>query len=493
MATPSTAQKNSTDDNLSTADLPPLYYMQQLYDRMVSVDRLLGIKTDGSCNEQRTLRRLRLFRKFMKMLKPLLRYEGLFTYFQRNQIMIMSSDSMTPEFWYAMLPGQTVFKKILEESVINREQSNKPVVWLEWCLSSDLIFAFDAIPIIPETLVAAPIMMIGLEPVERLIDIAEQAGVPPEYCSAARSSVGCVLTDQYPKPDCMVTVSHPCDSMISSYQTMEYLTGVPTFRLDTPYWDDERSVDYYARDMWELIGFLEKQLDRKLDFDRLRYHLEEVNKTNELLTEINEMNRLTPCPSSGFVFLLTWLLREGGRGTPEVTEVARRLHRATRKRVDAGKGALKKEKIRVIWFDVPIAFHPLIAWMEEVFGAVVVVDLVGYVDTPPIDTRTPESMVRGLAASYMNLTMARQFHGPLELFHRDLKRVCREYNGDCFIYAGHAGCKHGWASVRLLKEEMKQINMPLLVLTSDIFDMRLTNENQLKAQIEEFFLTNGLA
>jgi len=317
--------------------------------------------------------------------------------------------------------------------------------------------------------------------------------VPSEYCSAARSAVGCVLTEQYPKPDCMVTVSHPCDSMISSYQAMEYLTGVPTFRLDTPYWDDQRSLDYYTRDMWELIGFLEKQLDRKLDFDRLRDILEEVNKTNELLTEINEMNRLTPCPSSGFIFLLTWLLREGGRGTPEVTEVARRLHDATRKRVEAGKGALKEEKIRVIWFDVPIAFYPIIAWMEDVFGAVVVVDLVGFVDTPPIDTTTPESMVRGMAASYMNLTMARQFHGPLELFHRDLKRVCREYNGDCFIYAGHAGCKHGWASVRLLKEEMKQIGMPLLVLTSDIFDLRLTNENQLKAQIEDFFITNGLA
>jgi benzoyl-CoA reductase/2-hydroxyglutaryl-CoA dehydratase subunit BcrC/BadD/HgdB len=457
------------------------------------IDKLLGIKPDGSCNEHRTKRRLRIVRAVMKMLKPLLRFEGLFSYFQRNQIMIMSSNSMTPEFWYAMLPGQAVFRNILEQSVVNREQSDKPVVWLEWCLSTDLIFAFDALPIIPETLIAAPLMMVGLEPIETLIDIAEQAGVPQEYCSASRSAIGAVLTEQYPKPDCIVTVSHPCDSMVSSYQTMEYLTGVPTYRLDTPYWDDQRSLDYYAQDVWALIGFLEKQLNRRLDFDRLREILEEVNQTNELLTEINEMSRSVPCPSSGFVFLLTWLVREGGRGTPEVTEMARRLHTATRKRVESGQGAVKKEKIRIIWFDVPIAFYPLIAWMEEKFGAVVVVDLVGFVDTPPIDTRTPESMVRGLAASYMNLTMARQFHGPLELYHRDVKRICQEYKGDCFICAGHAGCKHGWASVRLLKEEMKKIGMPLLVLTSDIFDMRLTNEAKLKEQIEEFFITNGLA
>lgn len=480
------------NDITADADLPPLYYMRQMYERLLFTDKMMGLKPGQPDDERRTLRRLRLIRTVTKLLKPLLRYENLFSYFIRNQILLFSSHSMTPEFWRAMLPGHEVFRNILAP-VVNREQSEKPVVWLEWCLSTDLILAFDALPLIPETLVAAPLMLLGLEPVEKLIDLAEQAGVPQEYCSAARSAVGCVLTGQYPKPDCMVTVSHPCDSMISSYQTMEYLTGVPTYRLDTPYWDDSRALEYYTRDMWGLIDFLETQLDRRLDFDRLRKNLEEVNKTNELLTEINEMYRSIPCPGSGFIFSLTWLVREGGRGTPEVTEMARRLHAAIRNRVVAGKGAVKKEKIRVIWFDVPIAFYPLMTWMEERFGAVVVVDLVGFVDTPPIDTTSPESMVRGLAASYMNLTMARQFHGPLELFHRDLKRVCREYNGDCFIYAGHAGCKHGWASVRLLKEEMKQIGMPLLVLTSDIFDLRMTNEKQLKAQIEDFFITSGLA
>ena len=480
------------NDIIPTTDLPPLHYMRQMYERVLLIDKIMGIGPGQANDEHRTMRRLRMIRAFTKMLKPLLRFDGLFSYFQRNQIMLMSSQAMTPAFWYAMLPGHEVFRNILGP-VINRETSDKPVVWLEWCLSTDLILAFEALPLIPETLVAAPLMLIGLEPVETLIDLAEQAGVPQEYCSASRSAIGAVLAEQYPRPDCMVTVSHPCDSMVSSYQTLEYLTNVPTYRLDTPYWDDRRSLDYYTRDLWGLIAFLEKQLNRRLDFDRLREHLEEVNKTNELLTEINEMYRSVPCPGSGFIFSLTWMVREGGRGTPEVTEMARRLHTVMRQRVKAGKGAVKKEKIRVIWFDVPIAFYPLMTWMEETFGAVVVVDLVGYVDSPPIDTSTPESMVEGLAASYMNLTMARQFHGPLELYHRDVKRICREYQADCFICAGHAGCKHGWASVRLLKEEMKKIGMPILVLTSDIFDLRLTNEARLKEQITEFFITNGLA
>ncbi len=466
-------------------DLQPLQYLRELFDKRLSV-----INSEGE-NPRILLWRFRIIRAFAKLIKPLFRFENLFSYEFRSGIEMMTAQSMTPDVWVAMSPGQTAFRQLADGVFDCVDNRARPLVWIEWCLSTDLIFAFDAQPFIPEALVAL-LIVLRLEYSEKLIDFAEQAGVPPEYCSAARSSIGSYLAGQLPEPDCIVTVSHPCDSMTSSYQTLEYLTDVPIYRLDTPYWDDERSLDYYANDVRRLIAFLEENLNRKLDYDRLREVLTEVNKTNELLMETNEMYRAMPCPGSGMTLVMGWFFRELGRGSPELTEMARRMHEVARKRMEAGRGAVKKEKIRVIWFDVPIAFYPLIIWMEETFGAVVVMDLVGYVDTPPIDTSSPDSMIRGLAASYMNLTMARHFHGPIELFHRDLYRVCEDYNGDCFIYAGHVGCKHGWASVRLLKEHMKKINMPLLVLASDIFDRRLTTENQLKAQIEEFFVSNGL-
>jgi len=459
---------------------------------MVAYDKFLGIEGDSAANQKKILRRLWMVRLVSKLLKPLLGFEGLFSYFTRRQIEINASQSMTPEVWYANMAGHGFFKEWYRQICENNGNPEKPVVWMEWCLSTELVYAFDALPLIPETLVAIPLLVMGLEPNQILLDYAEQSGVPQEYCSAARNAIGACLAKQYPAPACIVTVNHPCDSMVSSYQTLEYLTNAPVYRLETPYWDDTRSLNYYTEDIKDLISFLGKQLNRKLDYDRLRKMLVEVNKTNELLMEINEMCRATPCPASGYIHSLTWLARAGARGMPEITELARRMHGVIRKRLENGKGSVKKEKIRVIWFDVPIVFYPLMIWMEETFGAVVVVDLVGYVNTPMIDTSTPESMIRGLAESYMNLTMARQFHGTIQLFHRDVHKICKEYNGDCFIYAGHAGCKHGWASVRLLKEEMKKIGMPLLVLTSDIFDIQMTNEARLKEQVEEFFITNGL-
>jgi benzoyl-CoA reductase subunit B len=470
-----------------SSQLQPLELMHELYDNRVNrfSQRIVN-------NPAALRRRFLAARALGKILKPLLRFENLLTLQQRLAIEMISSQSLTADVLWALHPINQALKKYLEGIFDCAENRSRPLTWLEWCVSTDLLLAFDAQPMCTEGLVA---ILLILQPGvnEKLIDVGEQAGVPVEYCSASKNAIGAYLADQLPQPDCIVTSSHPCDSMVSSYQTLEYLSGVPTFRLDTPYWDDQRSLDYYAGEIRRLIAFLEDQFNRRLDYDRLRKVLTEVNMTNELLIEVNEMYRAKPCPGSIVSTVLSWVARVIGLGTPEVTETARRLHKITKERYQRGRGTIRNEKIRVIWYDVPIAFYPLVLWMEETFGATIVMDVVSYIDTPPIDTTTEESMVRGLAESYMNLAMARQFHGPVDFYLRDLNRICQDYSGDCFIFAGHAGCKHAWASTRIIKDYMKKIGMPLLVLSSDIFDRRVIHEDQLKAQIEEFFVSNGLA
>jgi benzoyl-CoA reductase/2-hydroxyglutaryl-CoA dehydratase subunit BcrC/BadD/HgdB len=424
-------------------------------------------------------------------LHPLLRFDSLInTTKKRAAIELLTAQSTDADFMW-MQARSGIIKQYVKGAISSENRDGRPLVWVAWCVATDLVLAFDAQPFCPEFWSVFG-QFLG-DRAERVIDFGEQAGVAPEHCSASKNALGGWISNQIPAPDCVVTSSHPCDSMVSSYQSLEYMTGAPTFMLDTPNWKNERALDYYAGEIGRLIEFLEEHLDRKLDYDRLREVLTEVNQTNELLMEIREMYRAVPCPATNISGAVHWLFRILGLGTPEVTEIARRLHRITKDRLDAGKGVIKKEKIRVLWFDVPVVFYPIQVWMEETFGAVTIIDLCNYVNTPLIDTSTPESMVQGMAQTYININMARQFHGPVDYYQAELARICEEYSGDCFIMPGHAGCKHNWAVTRLLKNYMKKIDMPLLILTSDIFDQRVTNEDQLKTQIEEFFLANGLA
>ena len=469
--------------------LRPLQFLHEMYDKQLKIGRLKNDVID-----QKVWRRdLCIVRAICKLIKPLLRFDNLLSFKHRVIIELMTSQSHTPDVFAALVPGMLALKRYVE-GVFDCEKRNKrPLVWVDWNVSVDLALAFDVQPFCPEALGATAAMPTSAGFTERVIDVAEQAGIPPELCSSNKSAIGACLAGQLPEPVCIVTGSQPCDSVVSSCQLLEYLTGAPTFLLDIPYWEDERALEYCAVDIRRLIDFLEGHLDRRLDYDRLREVLTEVNRTNELLMELNEMHRATPCPGGIWSHMAGWFFRVMGIGTPEVTEMARRLHEVTRNRLEAGRGAIKKEKIRVIWFHLPIIFYPITIWMEETFGAVALIDLMSHVNQPPIDTSTPESMIRGLAQENMNLMMVQHFHGQIEIFERDLHRICEEYNGDCFIYSGQAGCKHSWATTRLLKEYMKKINMPLLILYTDIFDRRVTSEEQIKAQIEEFFVSNGMA
>lgn len=460
--------------------------MREIYDR-----RLVKVKEKTVRNPARLRRRLLALRALGKIARPLTRFEGLIPLQQRMGLEILGSQSVTTEVMWALFPIHVAIKRYFERVFECEDKNERPLAWVEWCVSTDLIYAFDAQPMCTEGLVAL-CLILDADSTLQVIDAGEQAGVPVEYCSASKSALGAALTGNLPTPDCIVTSSHPCDSIVSSYQSLEYLARVPTFRLDTPYWDDDRALDYYAGEIRRLIAFLEHHFQRKLSWDRLRETLAEVNQTNEYIMELNEMFRAKPSPGSVFATILAWVSRVVGLGTPEITEVSRRLHQVTRKKLEAGKGAIKKEKVRVIWFDVPVAYYPLLIWMEETFGAVIVTDVVSYMNTPPIDLASEDAMIRGLAASYMNLAMARQFHGPVEFYERDLVKICDQYEGDCFIFAGHVGCKHSAASIRILKDYMKKIGMPILILSCDIFDRRVTHENQLKAQIEEFFVSNRL-
>ncbi len=468
-------------------ELKPLQMLHELYD-----DRVMAFGERALKNEAAVMRRWKLLRALGKLGKPLLRFENLLGVQKRMALELASSQSVNMEIHWALHPLHLALKEYIERLFECEYENKRPLAWLEWCVSTDLLYAFDAQPMCSEGLVAI-LLLLNPEYNLQLIDIGEAAGVPSEYCSASKNAVGAALGGQLPTPDCIVTSSHPCDSIVSSYQSLEYLSRVPTFRLDTPYWDDARSVDFYAQEMKDLVAFLEKNFNKKLDYDRLREVIDDVNKTNNYMMEVCEMYANVPCPGSIFSTVFGWVARILGQGTPLVTECSRRLHQVTRKRVENGLGTIKNEKIRVIWLDVPIAYYPIVTWMEETFGAVIVTDIVTFLKTPDIDTSTNESMLRGLGESYMNLAMARQFHGPIELFMRDLTHVCETFSGDCFIFAGHQGCKHIWASTKILADYLKEIEMPLLLLSTDIFDRRVTHEDQVKRQITEFFVSNGLA
>ncbi len=371
--------------------------------------------------------------------------------------------------------------------------SAKPIVWVEWILNAEMLEAFNV-----TSFCSAALNIFGnvdsMKTPSRMIEEAENQGTPVEYCSAMKMNIGAYLLNQIPHPALIIAGSHPCDTNVSVSQTIEFLTGAPSYIFDVPYWKDDESFAYTEKQIWNQITFLEKHLNRKIDWERLREMLERVNAFNFYLGEICEMHKAIPCPGTMINLAFAWVVREINVRSHYAVKMAENMYRAVKKNYDRGRGVIRNEKVRVLLWFPPVAFFTyLFKWMEHELGAVIVADFIGQVSTIQIDTSSRETMIRDLARTQTFEAMGRQCHGPVEFITDEMEKYIEDYQVDCMIFSGHQGCKHGWAALKIIQDICNERGLPVLYLNIDIMDQRLLDEKGVRDEIRLFFKTNGWA
>ncbi len=370
-------------------------------------------------------------------------------------------------------------------------KKDKPVVWVEWSVSRIVLKGFDVASLCPENF---PRMAssINKELAHLFLDEAEKEGILSEGCSSQKSAMGALLLNQIPAPVSIIATSLPCDSGISVYQNMQYKTGAPLFVLDAPYDRSEKSVEFYGEQYMELIKFLEEHLGQTFNWEKFREALEEYNNFSSYLYETSEMGKNVPCPYHITSLHEAWELRSQYAGSARATDVMENVYKTARNRMKKGKGIVKNEKIRVLWWDVPLAFTSVYPWMEEKYGAVTVTNFLTKYPEHTIDTSDRKKMLEGAALIDLYNGMSRQAHGKLDLITDELYEAVDAYSPDCIMFIRHAGCRHGWAVSRIIRDTCKKIGLPALYMSADIFDDRVCTEYEIKSQIDSFLKSNGL-
>lgn len=378
------------------------------------------------------------------------------------------------------------------EALLVAAQRDEPLVWTEWALTREILDGFG-VPSVSPDLIVAMTYSISSEAAVAYLEKAEHYGIATEDCSSQKGGIGAFLSGDLPRPAAIIAASHPCDSGVSLYQVMEYLTGAPVWMLDTPYYRNADSLRYYANQLRELIAFLEQRLERPFDWARFKRSVVEFNTFNSYLYEIGQMGRAVPCPYSVEGLRAAWALRSLATGCPAATEFARQLYRNAKQRLDEGRGVIDKERIRVLWWDVPVTFTEIAPWMAREFGAVCLTDFISLNPHFHIDTSSENTMIDGLALAHMYHGMRRQCHGPAEYVTDELQALIDEFSPDCLIFARHSGCKHLRAMDKIIADTCERSGLPTLFLSVDIFDPRDASENEIKESIARFFHSNGLA
>ena len=211
--------------------------------------------------------------------------------------------------WISYKEKRAVLKQLLDYV-----ENDKPVVWVEWSVSRIILQGFDAAALCPEGFVkTSPAIYKDFSHI--FLDRADSEGLISEGCSSQKGAAGAMLLNQIPKPAAIIATTLPCDSGVSTYQTMQYHTGAPIFVLDAPYDRSNKSVEFYGDQFYDLIDFLEHHLNQTFDWDKFTKAVENYNAFSRYLHEISEMGKAIPCPYHMNPLTDAWELRSQYAGS----------------------------------------------------------------------------------------------------------------------------------------------------------------------------------
>ncbi len=324
---------------------------------------------------------------------------------------------------------------------------------------------------------------------EKYLDVADNAGVPPDICSLPRHIMGIAHAGDLPRPRAVITSNSPCDGGMASYTVLGRQLNVPVFHLDVPYnFYTQRAADYFVKQLENLIAWLEKHTPGRMDFDELARICQRRNAMMEAESNLWDMLRARPAPLAAEAVYLNHLWCFTVRpGTQEALSLMQDIARLAKENYDAQKGALEKEQARaLLWGVWPVFLTPMWAWAEKTWGLSLIMDSLSFNRLSPIDTSSERSMLRDLGRHIMAGPMARHSRGPMENYFNDMFFAVENFDIDMLIMSGHIGCKNAQALNGILREKCRERGLPLLVMEYDLSDSRIVNEKGIHAQVDHF-------
>lgn len=323
----------------------------------------------------------------------------------------------------------------------------------------------------------------------KYIDETENAGVNPDSCSLLKATTGMIIKGQMPKGLVVLSSNLPCDAGMASYSFIKHTFGTPIYRLDVPYnFYSERAERLFIEDLKGMIRWLEEHTPGRMNWDRLREICEGRNRMFELEMELWDMLRARPAPLAAEAINLShlWFMNFFGGHKTAIRHYEKLVEMAG-KNLSAGIPATPNERYRLGIWGVPFPhFIDICNKVENKYGVILINDSISYNHHTPVDTSTPDSMLRGLGQIIMQGPMVRHNRGPAENYLDDIPRMIKQFNLDMIWMANHVACKSAGALNGILREKLRKMDIPLLILDHDMLDPRIVSHDAMMNQVDHF-------
>jgi benzoyl-CoA reductase/2-hydroxyglutaryl-CoA dehydratase subunit BcrC/BadD/HgdB len=350
---------------------------------------------------------------------------------------------------------------------------------------------------------------------ERFLSKAEAEGYPSHLCTYATCGLGFdalrrELGEMPPNapdggmesPTVMLgTGMMFCDPRYKWYQAAQRYTGAPTHILGLlsppvhyTHINLEEVKGYYLRYVTEelrgLVDFLERQLGRKMDWDRLSEVVDLSERTTKVWYDAYQLRKAVPAPMPIEDAVNCMVPGCFMMGTQEAYDFYRELYDELKYRVDNKIGTIPDEKYRLLWsLNVPPWYALVLFNYFETLGAVFPIEVVYH----PLNFEIPAGVTDPLER------IAWRFYDSFTRRHEKARghtgdslvewmlELIEDYRVDGVVFHQAMTCRTVHTGlldqIRVLK---KYCDKPVLLLEGDLVDIRNYNEANTHAKIDAF-------
>ncbi|HEY77097.1 MAG TPA: 2-hydroxyglutaryl-CoA dehydratase [Thermoflexia bacterium] len=366
----------------------------------------------------------------------------------------------------------------------------RKVAWVTSGAPVELLKALDFYVLYPEN--HAAICGTARVAVE-IASEAESAGYSRDLCSYARTDIGAVLSGKtpvgrLPRPDLLLACTNICQTVLYWYRVLAHHFRVPLVLIDTPfvYTEEaaEHAVRYVRRQLEEAVPLLEKAAGKRLNERRLRQAALLSKRASELWLEILQRCRHRPAPISVFDQFVQMAPIVEMRGEPATVDFYATMLREVDERIAGGMGAVRNERKRVLWDNLPIWYR--LRYLAEFLarrGVAVVAST--YTNAwgelaPLIDPDEPfESMARTYIYPILNRGTGHKL--------ATMKRMVEEYQLNGAILHSDRSCKpYSIGQMDQRDRLIREVGIPALLLEADHNDSRAFAEEQVATRLTAF-------
>lgn len=417
-------------------------------------------------------------------------------------------------------------KKILQSFYTRgelRRGSDRPLAWCMHGVPPEILEAFELEWEWPEnfgTLCAAK----GVA--TKFIEEAEAEGYGVELCSYLLNTMGYLrkysecgeVPPEAPlsgmgNPTLLLGSGMTCDPRYKWFQAIatRYI-DIPSYFLDPlspPYGinvHDPKVREHYLNQMREdtkaFIEFLEKNLKKKLDYERFKEVVAKSQQAERLWYETLELNQNVPAPMGAEDYFTAIIPQMYMLGTDEALTFYTLLKAEVEERVKQGIGVISKEKYRFMWMGLPPWFNLGLFNYLESLGAIIPIVSTYYVGKPyewdpeePIEALVQRTWQKAVwyhdrrneaVAEICNQAIAAS-----SITTGVVEDWVKKYHLDGAIMHRSKSCRALSIGQVYYKEVLKDMGIKSLIFESDMADPRAWSDAKIKGLIEAFLESIG--